>query len=61
MWCPNCSCECERDEIDIGVGIQGCGPWKCPNCHWEEPDLREVENTVQSVPKGWEGYVKDDD
>jgi hypothetical protein len=36
MKCPKCGGECERDEVDNGVGMQACGPWGCPMCHWYE-------------------------
>lgn len=36
MTCPQCGGECERDEIDNGVGMEACGPWGCPECHWVE-------------------------
>ena len=36
MKCPKCGGECERDEVDNGVGIEACGPWGCPDCHWFE-------------------------
>lgn len=34
MQCPKCGGECERDEVDNGVGMEACGPWGCPDCHW---------------------------
>lgn len=39
MTCPACGCECERDEVDNGVGMEACGPWGCPECHWIEERL----------------------
>ena len=43
MKCPKCGGECERDEVDIGVGIQGAGPWGCPDCHWVEPHFPGID------------------
>lgn len=37
MKCPDCGGECERDEVDNGIGMDACGPWGCPECHWVEP------------------------
>lgn len=36
MKCPKCGADCERDEVDNGVGMEACGPWGCPECHWFE-------------------------
>lgn len=45
MTCPQCGGECERDEVDNGVGMEPCGPWGCPECHW-------VEGREPSEPSG---------
>lgn len=41
MKCPKCGGDCERDEVDNGVGMEACGPWGCPECHWVQSDLAE--------------------
>lgn len=33
MNCPYCNEKCEAEFIDIGVGMQQCSPYVCPNCH----------------------------
>lgn len=31
--CPYCGCrECEADHVDVGIGMQQCGPYYCPDC-----------------------------
>lgn len=48
MKCPTCGGECERDEVDNGVGMEGCGPWGCPDCHRVEE--RWTLDAVDPVP-----------
>lgn len=36
LVCPGCGAACERDYVDNGVGMEPCGPWGCPECHWVE-------------------------
>lgn len=40
LLCPKCGATCERDEIDNGVGMEACGPWGCPDCHWFQEPIR---------------------
>ena len=54
MTCPRCGADCERDEVDNGVGMEACGPWGCPECHWFEKhiDLDPVEEVVAFPGEG---------
>lgn len=39
MQCPRCGGELECDMVDNGVGMEQCGPYGCPACHYVEPRL----------------------
>jgi hypothetical protein len=43
MTCPQCGSACERDEIDVGGMSVPAGLWGCPECHWVEVDVEELE------------------
>lgn len=56
LKCPNCGGACERDEVDNGVGMEACGPWGCPECHWAEEKL-DLDSLMREVsrPSSGEG------
>jgi len=61
MKCPYCGTEAEAEFVDIGVGMQQCTPYGCPNCqaleigpHDEPKELTEVEKRTgwyEPIPK----------
>ncbi len=51
MKCPKCGSECDRDEVDNGIGMEACGPWGCPECHWFE---KQIELESPSSPSDQE-------
>ena len=52
MTCPKCGSECERDEVDNGVGMEACGPWGCPECHWVEKRPAFADDEPSPSPGG---------
>lgn len=64
VLCPYCGHEADAEFVDIGVGMQQCTPYGCPNCHAVEigPHDEPKELTENEKRTGWyepeEGWTK---
>lgn len=51
--CPKCGEEMECDTVDNGVGMEQCGPYGCPSCHYvdERMFLPDLAPSAPEAPK----------
>jgi hypothetical protein len=43
MECPKCGEECQQEMVDVGVGEIPCGPARCDDCQWVEPEAFDIK------------------
>jgi hypothetical protein len=55
--CPWCKTEgCEADWVDIGIGLQQCGPFVCPNC--EATSIGAFDKKIATEEEAKAGWYK---